>query len=122
MKTPDEIKKGLKFCHSVGRVLQPESWCEKVCPYMDEKYGCGQDYLHADALSYIQQLERERDAAVAGIGRSRCDACKHKILDDSMQELSCMANDYDCNSCDEECRCKACNDGSCFEWRGVKEE
>lgn len=90
MKTPDETKRGLRVCHSVGRVLAKELWCEKQCPYMDETYGCGQDYLHDDALAYIQQLEaanaellnlckqleakchqleRERDAAVECIGR-----------------------------------------------------
>ena len=74
-KTPDEIKNGLKSCHSLGRVLKAEDWCKIKCPYMDMKYGCGQDYMHGDALAYIQQLEAERDAAVALIPRA-CAYCK----------------------------------------------
>lgn len=57
MKTPEEIKKGLRVCDSVGRVLKAEGWCKEKCPYMDSEFGCGQDYLLADALDYIKQLE-----------------------------------------------------------------
>lgn len=80
--------------------------------------------LKPDALAYIQQLEAanielltnvkqleekchllelERDAAVESIRNSShcCDFCKH--------------NKWGCTSHAEP-------DGSCFEWRGVKEE
>lgn len=59
MKTPDEIKKGLRVCDHVGRVLKVEAWCKEKCPYMDKVYGCGQDYMLADALALIQQLEAQ---------------------------------------------------------------
>lgn len=59
MKNLDEIKTGLRVCDSVGRVLKAEGWCKEKCPYMDSEFGCGQDYLLADALEYIQQLEAD---------------------------------------------------------------
>lgn len=129
-KTPDETKRGLKVCHSAGRVLAKELWCEKQCPYMDEAYGCGQDYLHADALSYFQQLEaanaelltkaeqletkchqleRERDALMHW-ARGRCDTCAHN--DD------CVKHDPD----PEGLIVHWYDDCESWEWRGVKEE
>lgn len=55
MKTPEEIKKGLECCAEYGD-------CSAGCPYNPIK-DCGND-LYSDAIAYIQQLERERDAAV----------------------------------------------------------
>lgn len=55
MKTPDKIKKGLECCFTehVG--------CD-YCPYVDE-FGviCTDGELGKDALTYIKQLESERD-------------------------------------------------------------
>lgn len=59
MKTPEEIKKGLRICK--------RNHCSKECPYHDEK-GCYVG-LHSDALAYIQQLARERDDALTLIGK-----------------------------------------------------
>lgn len=60
MKTPDEVKKGLECCNTFNV-------CHK-CPYekaVDTEHGWGCVVIrNADALAYIQQLERERDAAV----------------------------------------------------------
>lgn len=60
-RTPDEIKKGLECCiANNGRAV-----CGK-CPYSRDGgpyLGCM--YINSkDTLAYIQQLERERDAAV----------------------------------------------------------
>ena len=69
-RTPDEIKKGLNHCSEDG--------C-KQCPY---KYDCdmadGFSVLAGDALAYIRQLERERDAAVKQLrkGGRACSTCK----------------------------------------------
>lgn len=73
MKTPDEIKKGLKICYmGLG--------CEK-CPY-DTAPVCYDD-MKSDSLDYIQQLElrlahveRERDAAVQTV-HGLCHHCKN---------------------------------------------
>ena len=80
MKTPDEVKKALKLC---GR------GCYSGCPY--KSFECVEE-LSRDGLEYIQQLERERDAAIAqleelgiGFGQKkpdmvevvRCKDCKH---------------------------------------------
>ena len=54
MKTPNEIKKGLECC--------TVEYCyrtQKGCPYRD--YSLCVQNVCADALAYIQQLERERD-------------------------------------------------------------
>ena len=132
MKTPDEAKRGLECCSGVGH-------CFGECPYYNGNTNieCIR-HKSADALAYIQQLERsiniiaesnasaykkrdslekriiqlqakchqlelERDAAVESIRNSShcCDFCKH--------------NKWGCTSHAEP-------DGSCFEWRGVKEE
>lgn len=66
-RTPDEIKKGLECCPV----------CSKSCAYYSG-VDCYAD-LHYDALDYIQQLERERDAAVDGIFQT-CTNCKHEKL------------------------------------------
>lgn len=56
MKTPDEIKKGLKKCPNAD------------CSLCLSSFHCD---LEAEALAYIQQLERERDAAVERLARYR---------------------------------------------------
>lgn len=94
MRTPDEIKRGLKCCNC------------STCPY--KKDNCAN--VDRDALAYIQQLERERDAAV--------------------QDIEQIAKDYGVCFCDyckygddeEECAKRNCNGHrNDFEWRGVQE-
>ncbi len=101
MKTPEEIKKGLECCLSVDALA-----CCK-CPYSGN--GCGEDEELKDALAYIQQLERERDAAVEDLkdrcytGRSMCCYCKN------------YSSEHFCESIE-------CDDGEAFEWRGLEVE
>ena len=53
MKTPEEIKNGLKICRGKCTGNKPH------CPY--DKYGDGcEDTLNRDALAYIQQLEAQQ--------------------------------------------------------------
>lgn len=95
MKTPKEIKKGLEVCGENAECGQ--------CPYFhshaaDEK--CV-GILLADALAYNQQLERERDAAIADLAeKPRCENCKH------------FTPGY---------FCIGCRRGERWEWRGVEE-
>ena len=76
MKTPEEIKKGLECCLGDTHAYH----CDE-CPYADDESevddGCDDNgiQLLEDALAYIQQLEAERDAAVALIPRA-CAYCK----------------------------------------------
>lgn len=101
MKTPDEIKKGLSMCtHGAD--------CGH-CPYT--LLECSHNQMEQDALAYIQQLVRERDAAVADLtevvmtcGESYCKYCKHE----KNPATECVGH------------CWTHNEG--FEWRGVKEE
>lgn len=118
MKTPDEIKRGLKYCTSMVHML---GGCAAMCPYWDETFGCGNDYLMKDALSYIrqlerdnaqkekhiQQLERERDALM-DVVRGSCKHCKH---------ITCSSASEPCQSC-----YATINDNCHWEWRGVEEE
>ena len=70
-KTPEEIKKGLECCTTFG------ANCDD-CPYDGECMLPFGDNPEHDALTYIQQLERERDAAVEELRRTHnCNICKH---------------------------------------------
>lgn len=104
MKTPDEIKKGLECCSCNLNDCNG-------CPY--DGMPCNDLELERDALAYIHQLERERDAA--------------------MKDLKSVvaSNYFDCDYC-KLCKYKE-PDGECYhtcipyssewgwEWRGVQE-
>ena len=104
MRSPDEIKKGLRFAET--NCLYVER-CEDICPYNKDCDVSDPDRMTeipraivADALAYIQQLERERDALLKDLkATDPCDNCKH-----------CGDN------------CKDCEEDEHWEWRGVKEE
>lgn len=109
MKTPDEIKKDLQHCsqrtqlHCLGCSHDGESFCTHK--------------LTAEALAYIQQLERERDALQAALkATDPCNNCKN----------SCTARgcDGECCLCDhwETCVCLECDTDSHWEWAGIKED
>ncbi len=112
MKTPDEIKKGLETC----RTKKP---CSR-CPMWDEcKAASSLKPLWDNALAYIQQLERERDALLADFklyrernitrtsGVFACDLCKHGGNYMEIDEINCP---------------EGCDGMKHFQWRGVKEE
>ena len=61
MKTPDEIKKGLEDGVPY-HVHKGEAYLGYIAL-------AGTQHKMSDALAYIQQLERERDAAVECIGK-----------------------------------------------------
>ena len=99
MKTPDEIKKGLECASNCSENL---SGC-KDCPYN----GLDCCDLHPDAMTYIRQLERERDAAVETIKEEMgCRACAKYTFTENYVSTDCL-------DCINECN---------WEWRGVKEE
>lgn len=106
MKTPDEIKKGLKYAET--NCLYVEC-CEDICPYNKDCDVSDPDRMTeipraivADALSYIQQLERERDALAALYKpHGTCGSCKH-----NGSKL--------CDNCT--------NKDSHWEWAGIKED
>lgn len=96
-KTPDEIKKGLECCADVGR-------CIEACPYGEDWHPKCVIQKSRDALAYIQQLERERDALVALYKpHSTCGSCKHYYKKNAI-----------CDNCTSK--------NNCWEWRGVKED
>lgn len=108
MKTPDEIKKGLRCPAWVRNHHLPCSECDY---HGREKPPCA-IAVHEDAFAYIQQLEAERDAAVKDLEEAKdCINCKH--------ECGCKAANYDCRNCNVvDCPCKKCQ----YEWRGVQKE
>lgn len=100
-RTPEEIKKGLE-CALANRC----DW--RDCPYSnpdDEFCGCI-NKNRIDTLDYIQQLERERDAAVDHIARE-CRTCAHFNMDNP-KRMHCELYDGCRVSCD-------------WQWRGVQE-
>ena len=142
-RTPEEIKLGLECC---SPRYESKHWvlCSSECPFRNEgvycrnvlhacnkKYiqlledGIDRVYKQVDALrglpEKIQQLERERDAAVEQLKQVdvnsyfECNHCKYEELCDSPV--------WPCNDCDsEECPCHTCTDGSNWQWRGVEVE
>ena len=114
MKTPEEIKKTLYQC---GR---GEFRCSE-CAYYDEsekRGGCGY-VLNLHALALIEQLERERDAAVEDIQKATiylCQVCKkyHPAQKDVHPHYCEELGDHP-----DYGGAIAC---SMFEWRGIQEE
>lgn len=101
MKKPEEIKLGLECC-TPGDF---QDCC--ICPYKPLR-ACA-DVRIEDALVYIQQLERERDALRADLEAvcevvNTCLACGHYRTD--WQKPGCELNDLTCK----------------WSWRGVPEE
>ena len=108
MKTPEEIKRGLECCNTFNAC--------SICPYehiVDTEHGWACVVIrNADTLAYIQQLERERDAAVEDINEAVMTGCLCYV---------CSRN--------EKGHCKAFDHGifeatvMCgqYEWRGVQE-
>ncbi len=103
MKTPDEIKKGLEYCHSAKPCID--------CKYDQRDFPHCVRRLLADAIdgyeqleSRLAQVEQEMDA-VADDARlsTMCDTCKHNNSKDYPNKP--------CYKCDE-----AFN---YWEWRGV---
>ena len=103
-RTPDEIKNGLNHCSEDG--------C-KQCPY---KYDCdmadGFSVLAGDAIAYIHQLERERDAAVEdleamGESMAYCDTCLYNNTNYKEEPCSSCMSGYFINN---------------WQWRGVQED
>ena len=105
MRTPEEIKKGLECCASLD-----EKECE-VCPYKPDRV-CGET-KNGDALAYILQLERERDAAVNNL-HGMCGACiRHNNDDDEI---------YVCSKYVECVHGIGDDEGEDYwQWRGVRE-
>ena len=121
MKTPDEIKKGLDCCN---QFRSGGHWniCSE-CPCDIGKGRCD-GTLETDAMTYIVQLEAERDAAVADIRLAftsyvgACQTCKHgENQVDCIEPIRCP----DCEN--EKCKCQSCDgDFRNWEWRGVQKE
>lgn len=119
METPEKVKKGLECCANDAYC------CDEECPYFNPSSNgvdCASK-MHTDSLTYtkqlevqnaellqkVQQLERERDAAVKDLQAisvltfTACLACKHS-----------RGNGKNCPRSVETVRC--------FEWRGVCEQ
>ena len=95
MKTPDEIKKGI-LCDG------PCNECAYRINIMSYG-GCSQAVVD-DTIAYIEQLERERNAAVEILRSMHCDTCIYDEHDPIPNV---------CFDCIEDCN---------WEWREVKEE
>lgn len=108
-RTPEEIKKGLECCFPSE---DPDCF---ECPYRAVE-NCFSARIN-DILAYIQQLERERDAAVKDmvelmqLGKFCC-YCKHLTEDGECTK--------DLNGIDTEMLGKP-GGWWCWEWRGAQE-
>lgn len=75
-----------------------------------------------EAAAAIEQLVKERDAAIDDFryhAIEECEICKHLK---SEYEDHCKEIDYCCCECEKDCPCKACmkREQDYFEWRGVE--
>lgn len=102
MKSPEEIKKGLNCCDE-------QMSCDE-CPYHGEN-DCSY-LIIKDGLSYIKQLEAERDALIYDIEEycAECALCKY---------YSQGPYETPCNNC-RHMHTDAVV--SMWEWRGVQKE
>ena len=103
-RTPEEIKKGLECC------INWETGCIE-CPYDNLPHDECVVAMKSDNIALIQQLERERDAAVEdleamGGDRPCCGTCLHE---------NCGTNEEPCSSC------LAGYLINQWQWRGVQE-
>lgn len=112
MKKPEEIKKGLECCATLEPINEP---CGE-CSYAEINFGVCSNFVCADALAYIQQLEEHitflreilqeevyrKDAAIADINMvCPCEVCTRSCKYDKVNAYSECAD---------------------FEWRGVQNE
>ena len=104
-RMPEEIKKWLEPCK------------EANCSACFNEYNCKRE---ADALAYIQQLERKFDAALSDLQKADvdCEFCLHGNRVNS----DCREADFICSECNHKCACAPCDDGSCWEWIGLRED
>lgn len=114
-KQPDEIKKGLGWCS------RDTTLCAEACPYygsLSNGVECASE-LQADALAYIQQLEREKEALLTALKCTdlECEHCKHC---NSMENV-CKCDCSDCELDADNCPCNECRKNSHWEWAGIKE-
>lgn len=106
MKTPEEIKRGME-CKKRAFANNCGDKCSASCGWYIPAYGTHERC--ADALAYIQRLERERDALMKDV-RRRCSVCK-----------SFDREHYNCTrSSGEYVKCVT-SDSSLWEWRGAQE-
>lgn len=128
MKTPDEIKKGLK-CHIVNHSC-------RGCPYKRDTPIIHINDLYDDALAYIQQLENDLQYTTDAANVMKDEALKLEYrLAQVERERDAAVHDLpigiDCNTCKyserayEEQPCSGCKEyrGPWYplhwEWRGV---
>lgn len=133
MKSPDDVKKMLKYsfksCWTALELGDPLGYPQAVISAY-EAMGNALDFIqqleaqNTELLEKIEQLQAERDAAVADIHLAytsyvgACQTCMH------------AKNQYDCDSAvgcahctDEKCVCQSCDNDYCnWQWRGVQKE
>ena len=118
-RTPDEIKKGMEcrkraFVYNCGDKCDT---CDLFVPAYTKVERCADALAliqqlqaeNAEKDARIQQLEAERDAAVADITR---------MVQEPYDPCYC---DY-CKLTDEECGKSNCRGRNAFVWRGVQKE
>jgi hypothetical protein len=97
-RTPEEIKRSLK-CRAMWGTPDCKMKCDECGTYVP---GLNGSIMAAAAIALIQQLERERDAAVEAVGKL-ADNCDRSIACEY-----CEFRDYQCITCE-------------FKWCGVQE-
>lgn len=72
----------------------------------------------------LEQVKRERDAAVEDLRDADRIDCEHcASYDDAATEERCGGADYLCDKCTRtDCPCRTCRDCSNWTWRGVRED
>lgn len=132
MKTPDEINMNSENAFLLREAAKAHDmgYCDHLAnggkgDPAEERWIEALD-AGADALERIRQLEkkcrqleREKDALLDALKKAdvygECGNCKHR--DSAPSDC-----DFECGSCQRNCRCWECRDGDKWEWVGVKED
>lgn len=90
-RTPEEIKRGLECCKPKW---EHDRWisCSDDCPFMNEGTFC-RIKMQACVSALLQQLERERDAAVRNLKQFSCASCIYEAVHEAEEPcVNCLRN------------------------------
>ena len=140
MKTPEEIKKSLKYCRtkimcstcpskrSIDEIKRDGRLCSDMLikdtmeyiGQLESTYGqvskalCGKDSATLEEiLEAVDQLKRERDALLHDLReaeKTACDCSHCRHYARLENENLCEESDFMCLVCEKECRCKTCTE------------
>jgi hypothetical protein len=111
-KSMQQLERSLSFVRDLADGLKAATVKQEQELYVSEERNRQLEAQNAELLEKVEQLQAERDAAVADLAHVKdCDTCKY--------DNACLTGKKDCFVCHEKsCPCLTCK----YEWRGVQKE